>query len=146
MFVESVSHELGALNPPVVVKLIVVHGAVEGTNFGQSSNSTPILGYWTAEEDDRGKPEKAKMQQRYGEYTARVFKAYANITAGGMPTEAPAKKIFEAATDGTKKLRYFIGGSEKGAPLMVRMDGMKEGEDLDAADDRYFQWMVRRFV
>ncbi|KAI3318256.1 NAD(P)-binding protein [Xylariaceae sp. AK1471] len=146
LFAESVSHELGALNPPVTVKIIVIHGGVKGTNFNNSSNSAPVLDSGEARGGSQDNPHMMEMQQRYGAYAARVFNTFGSIATGSMPVDTPAKRIFEAATDGTKKLRYFIGGSEEEQPILARMKGMKEGDDEDAADDRYFQWMKNKFA
>ncbi|KAI0427600.1 NAD(P)-binding protein [Xylaria sp. FL1042] len=144
LFAESVSHELGALNLPIIVKIVVIHGGVQGTNFLNSTNSAPVLG--GLENDGvQVNPHKMEIQQRYGAYAARVLKAFGSMAEGRMPVEAAALKIFGAATDGTKQLRYFIGGSEEGKPLTARMEGVKEGDNDETADDRYIQWMRQKF-
>ncbi|KAI1345331.1 NAD(P)-binding protein [Xylaria sp. FL0043] len=144
LFAEALSHELGALNPPITVKIIVIHGAVQDTNFVNSTNSAPVLNSW---HDAVGKvnSDNMEIQQRYGAYIARVFKIFGSMAEGHLPVEAAALKIFTAVTDGTKQLRYFIGGSEEGKPMTARMEGVKDGENEEAADDRYMQWMRQKF-
>ncbi|KAI0802957.1 NAD(P)-binding protein [Xylaria sp. FL0064] len=145
LFAEALSHELGALNPPIIVKIMVIHGGVQDTNFVNSTNSAPVLNSW---HDAAGKvnSDDMEIQQRYGAYAARVFKIFGSMAEGRMPVEAAALKIFNAATDGTKQLRYFIGGSEEGKPMTARMEGVKEGDNEEAADDRYMQWLRQKFA
>ncbi|KAI0973537.1 NAD(P)-binding protein [Xylaria arbuscula] len=146
LFAESVSYELGALDPPVIVKIMVIHGGVQGTNFLNSTNSAPVLEGLEASRDSLAHPHKIEMKQKYGTYAAHILRAFGSVAEGRMPVEIPAEKIFAAATDGTKKLRYFIGGSGTDRPMTVRMEGMETDDDEETSDDRYMRRMRGRFA
>ncbi|KAI1295309.1 NAD(P)-binding protein [Xylaria venustula] len=146
LFAESVSYELGALDPPVTVKIVVIHGGVHSTNFLHSTNSALVLEELEATHVSPAHPRKIEMMGRYGAYAAHVLRAFGSIAEGRIPVEIPAEKIFTAATDGTRKLRYFIGGSGTDRPMTVRMEGLKREDDEETCDDRYMRWMRERFA
>jgi NAD(P)-dependent dehydrogenase (short-subunit alcohol dehydrogenase family) len=144
LFAESISYELAVINPPVTVKLVVVHGGVRSTNFLATSNSAQALN--NSGGATTGNSKSAVARQLYGTYTEKVLERFARIATGSMAVEAPAETILEAATDGKTKLRYFKGGKDGGRNLLARMEGMKEGESPDDADERYMEKMRSFFA
>ncbi|KAK3303155.1 uncharacterized protein B0T15DRAFT_576566 [Chaetomium strumarium] len=144
LFAESVSYELGAISPPVTVKLVVVHGGVRSTNFLASSNSARARS--NAGGNSAADNNSVAVQERYGAYTAKVLERFAPLAAGSMAVEDPAQTILGAATDGKTKLRYLRRGKDGGRNLLARMEGMKEGEGPDDADERYMEKMISFFA
>ncbi|KAJ9157887.1 hypothetical protein NKR23_g267 [Pleurostoma richardsiae] len=140
LFAETVSYELAQLSPPVTVKIVVPHGGVQSTNFLKTAQVASDF-----REDAEGKAKRAATEKLYGAYAAKVLTVFGGMAGASMAVEEPAMKIYEAVTDGTNKLRYFISGKDGGRDLRARMSGMREGEDLDAADDRYMSSMRGQF-
>ncbi|POR33084.1 hypothetical protein TPAR_06716 [Tolypocladium paradoxum] len=129
LFAEAVSYELGALSPnPVKVKLVVPHGGVQSTNFSSSSNSATVL-------DLIGKD--LILAERYGAYAAKAMGTFGQMATKSMPVTRPAERIWEAATDGKTKLRYFVAGEDGGANMDRRFVVKRENESAEDADERY---------
>ena len=145
LFAESVSFELAQLDPSIIVKLIPIHGGVKSTNFRNSSNSSDVLARWQKEHENQS-DEVKDMVKQYGAYAQKVFSVYAELSARSMEVEEPAGKIYEAASDGQTKLRYFESGDTGGDLLKARMRGGKEGEALDDIDGRYVDFLRGRFA
>ena len=135
LFAESVSYELAATN--IITKIVVPHGGIKSTNFAASSNAAPITTLLSTRTD---------LQKRYGAYVGKVFGVMGSMATESMPVTKPAEKIFEAATDGTMKLRYFVAPEGGGANLAARMAGTRDGENLDDADERYMEFMRSKFA
>jgi NAD(P)-dependent dehydrogenase (short-subunit alcohol dehydrogenase family) len=97
-FSEALAYELASQN--IGVKLVVPHGGVTSTNFNARSASeragiTPIADY--------------------DAFIARTNKAFAGMVAArSMSSEDVARVAYEAATDGTNRLRYLIGDDSRG--------------------------------
>ncbi|KAK4234740.1 hypothetical protein C8A03DRAFT_37460 [Achaetomium macrosporum] len=144
LFVESVSYELATISPPVTAKLVVIHGGVRSTNFSASSNSVQVISNLGG--NFRGDNRSVVLQQRYSAYAAKVLERFTQLATGSMAVEDAAETILEAATDGKTKLRYFKGGKDGGRNLLARMEGMKEGEGPDEADERYMEKMRSFFA
>jgi NAD(P)-dependent dehydrogenase (short-subunit alcohol dehydrogenase family) len=93
-FSEAVSYELRGVG--IAVKLVIPHGGVDGTRFA-SGSSMPA-----APED-------------YNDWVATSRKKAADQPAPSpVPTAQVAATIFEAATDGTDRLRYPVGNDTRG--------------------------------
>lgn len=145
LFAESLSFELSHLNPPVIVKLIPIHGAVNSTNFLNSSNSSNVVASWQTEPENQS--DKVRdMAKKYGAYAQKAFSVYAELSARTIDVEEPANKVYEAATDGQTKLRYFESGNTGGELLKTRMKEGKEGESLDDIDRRYMDYLWGLFA
>ncbi|KAF8074158.1 short-chain alcohol dehydrogenase [Lyophyllum atratum] len=96
-FTESLAFELASQN--IFVKSVIPHGGVTSTNFTAGSRSAVGLSDETPED-----------YKPFVEKTSAIFwKQFAgmNISAGDV-----AKKVFEAATDGTDRLRYPLQGED----------------------------------
>lgn len=92
-FSEALAYELAPQN--IVVKLVEPSGGVSRTDFGKRV---------AAERAQTNPPPD------YEKFTARASAAYAAIAARRMITAAEvAQVIYDAATDGTRRLRYFCG-------------------------------------
>ena len=130
MFTECVQYELAAIKQPIAVKLVVPHGGIQSTNFGQSAFAriAPL----------ETEPELA---QKYGPFIQSSMAKFGKIGTQSMPVEMVAGKVFEAATDGRPKLRYFVASAEGGQQLRKRMEGAVGGESLDETDDKYNTFM-----
>lgn len=95
---ESMSYELGALN--IFVKSVLPHGGVGSTSFGQRN---------------RMSPEVLSEAPEYGPFLQKTMETYTRmISEVRIPSSEVARVIFDAATDGTDKLRYFVGEDFRG--------------------------------
>jgi NAD(P)-dependent dehydrogenase (short-subunit alcohol dehydrogenase family) len=97
-FSEAVSYELASQN--IVLKLIEPHGGVTATNFNarvadDSADVRAVAGY------DQF---KADMREAYSHTAA----------ASSISSRDVALDIYKAATDGSRRLRYFIGVDSRG--------------------------------
>jgi len=92
-FSEALALELASQN--IIVKLVEPSGGVSDANFArrvavESAHNTDI--------------------PAYTDFIARAGRAYAGIAAKRMVTSAEVAQLIHAATtDGTRRLRYFIG-------------------------------------
>ncbi len=113
MFTEGVQYELAALDPPVIIKLVVPHGGIQSTNFG--SNAAAKL-----------KPlqSSADLVLKYGAFAQRSQAKFSQMAGHSMPIEMVAEKVWDAATDGSSKLRYFISVAQCRTKLKEEDGGM----------------------
>jgi NAD(P)-dependent dehydrogenase (short-subunit alcohol dehydrogenase family) len=118
-FSESLAYELASQN--VAVKLVIPHGGVTGTRFSERSA-----------EERAG----AQMPQDYQDFMMRMRQSYTEMVAARTQSaEDIAEVIWEAATDGTDRLRYFVGDDSRGF--------IKARRELP--DQEYVDFMRSRF-
>lgn len=117
-FSEALSYELGALG--IAVKLVIPHGGVTETRFGERQ---------AAEAPDGGLAD-------YAPYVARVTQAFAGMVAArSMGAADVADVVFRAATDDGDRLRYLVGDDARGFVRARR----------ELAEDDYVAFMRRQF-
>jgi NAD(P)-dependent dehydrogenase (short-subunit alcohol dehydrogenase family) len=118
-FTESLSYELAALN--IRVKMIEPGGVVS-TNFGKRSASEAA--------GNVAPPD-------YDRFVAAANQVFAGLRAERRATEEDvAKVIYEAATDGTDRLRYVA--TEDIKPLVAKR--------RETSEDEYMAFMRARFA
>ncbi len=97
-FSEAVSYELASQN--IVVKLIEPHGGVTATNFNARVA------------EDSG---DVRAVADYDQFKADMRAAYSRTAAASsISSRDVALEIYKAATDGSRRLRYFIGVDSRG--------------------------------
>ena len=97
-FSEALSYELASQG--IAVKLVIPHGGVSSTRFGERSGM------------EHG--EQARIAD-YDAFVARTNAAFDNMRAGRMMTsDEVAQVIQQAVTDGTDRLRYLVGDDARG--------------------------------
>jgi NAD(P)-dependent dehydrogenase (short-subunit alcohol dehydrogenase family) len=97
-FSEALSFELLALG--IVVKIVEPHGGVSETQFGPRAATAYA-----------GEPSLAD----YAAFTKASAEAMARMSTARLIDSADvAKVIFEAATDGSDRLRYLVGNDTRG--------------------------------
>ena len=97
-FSEAVSYELASQN--IVVKLIEPHGGVTATNFNARVA------------EDSG---DVRAVADYDQFKADMREAYSRTAAASsISSRDVALEIYKAATDGSRRLRYFIGVDSRG--------------------------------
>ncbi len=117
-FSEALSYELGALG--IGIKLVIPHGGVTETRFGERQ---------AAEVPDGGPGD-------YAPYVAQVTRAFAGMVAARSTGAADvAHAVFQAATDGSDRLRYLVGDDARGFVRARR----------ELAEDDYVAFMRRQF-
>ncbi len=117
-FSEALSYELGALG--LAVKLVIPHGGVTETRFGERQ---------AAAAPDAGLAD-------YAPYVERVTQAFAGMVAAhSMGAADVAEVVFQAATDGSDRLRYLVGDDARGFVRARRT----------LAEDDYVAFMRRQF-
>src|ERR1700733_2211276 len=95
-FSEAVSYELAAVG--VIVKLVIPHGGVSGTEFpGRAAADGP--------------PPPPGYDAFFEQSAAAAADAPAPVM---VPAQRGARVIVEAATDGTDQLRYLVGNDARG--------------------------------
>ncbi|KIJ46390.1 hypothetical protein M422DRAFT_46143 [Sphaerobolus stellatus SS14] len=93
-FTEGVSYELASQN--ILIKNVVPYSGISSTKFVQS-------GHFVVPKD----PEHVKS---YGEFFAKTTTMYGGMaTAKNVDAADVAEVAYQAATDGTNRLRYFLG-------------------------------------
>jgi NAD(P)-dependent dehydrogenase (short-subunit alcohol dehydrogenase family) len=97
-FSEALSYELLSLG--IIVKIVEPHGGVNETSFNQrSSNDSSSLDQL----DD------------YNSFIQDITKAFSSMSAARLIDSSDVSKVvFEAATDGTDRLRYLVGNDTRG--------------------------------
>ncbi|HEY4201668.1 MAG TPA: SDR family oxidoreductase [Devosiaceae bacterium] len=120
-FSEALAYELGAQN--IFVKLIEPHGGVTETNFNQRQAANTVV-------DDAVLADYAGFIEK----TNAVFAGM--VRASSMTSADVANVIYGAATDGTERLRYFVGDDNR--------DVMKARYDL--SEDDYVRFMRAKFA
>lgn len=119
-FSEALSYELLALG--ISVKLVIPHGGVGETAFQQRAASDFA---------NEGTPDA------YRPFLQRSVEAFARMGGALTMTSADvANVVHEAATDGTTRLRYFVGNSDNG--------WLKARRELD--EDDYIAHMRSKFL
>lgn len=119
-FTEALSYELLALN--IGVKLVIPHGGVGETAFQQR-----------AAEDFANDATPAAYQP----FLQRSVETFARLGSALTMTSADvADVVHEAATDGTNRLRYFVGDNDNG--------WLKARREL--AEDDYIAHMRSKFL
>jgi len=97
-FSEAVSYELASQN--IVLKLIEPHGGVTATNFNARAA------------EDAG---DVRAVADYDQFKVDMREAYSRTAAASnINARDVALEIYKAATDGTRRLRYFIGVDSRG--------------------------------
>jgi NAD(P)-dependent dehydrogenase (short-subunit alcohol dehydrogenase family) len=97
-FSEAVSYELASQN--IVLKLIEPHGGVTATNFNARVA------------EDSG---DVRAVADYDQFKADMREAYSRTAAASsISSRDVALEIYKAATDGSRRLRYFIGVDSRG--------------------------------
>jgi NAD(P)-dependent dehydrogenase (short-subunit alcohol dehydrogenase family) len=97
-FSEAVSYELASQN--IVLKLIEPHGGVTATNFNARVA------------EDSG---DIQAVADYDQFKADMREAYSRTAAASnIGSRDVALEIYKAATDGSRRLRYFIGVDSRG--------------------------------
>jgi len=119
-FTESLSYELASQN--IFVKSVVPHGGVTSTDFvNRFSASTPT----------------DKSLTSYNDFMAGIGASFRKMIAGaGVSSRDVAQTIYEAATDGSRQLRYFVGNDTRGF-LKARYE--------TSSDEEYMKWMRSYF-
>lgn len=106
-FSESLAYELAAQN--IVVKIVEPGGGVTGTRFPQTTGA-----------------QAAEPPVDYDEFVARTKKIFATMAAKvATSSEDVAGAIYQAATDGTNRLRYFVG-EDTGGLIRARQQKSEE--------------------
>ncbi|KDR79526.1 hypothetical protein GALMADRAFT_93446 [Galerina marginata CBS 339.88] len=94
-FTEALAYELASQN--IWVKSVIPHGGVTNTNFGAGGLAGP------------------DAPESYKPFVEKVLGAYGKtVAARSISSEDVAKVVFEAATDGTDRLRYLVGNDSRG--------------------------------
>jgi NAD(P)-dependent dehydrogenase (short-subunit alcohol dehydrogenase family) len=118
-FSEALAYELASQK--IVVKIVEPHGGVTSTSFNER----------TAREFARD----ASLSD-YDDFVTRTNEAFARmIAARSKSSDDVAQVIYDAATDGTDRLRYLVGDDSRGF-----IKARKEMSDQD-----YIDFMRSRF-
>jgi NAD(P)-dependent dehydrogenase (short-subunit alcohol dehydrogenase family) len=118
-FSEALAFELASQN--IVVKLVEPHGGVTSTSFSERAGQDNA--------DDASLTD-------YDNFVAHTKEAFANMTAARTTSaDEVAKVIYDAATDGTDRLRYLVGDDSRGF--------IKARQEL--SDQDYVDFMRSRF-
>jgi NAD(P)-dependent dehydrogenase (short-subunit alcohol dehydrogenase family) len=119
-FSEAMAFELASQN--IVVKLVEPHGGVTTTRFSER-----------AARDDAGNTSLTD----YDNFVARTKAAFASMTAARTTkADEVAQVIYDAATDGTGRLRYLVGDDSRGF--------IKARQEM--SDQGYVDFMRSRFL
>ncbi|HUA67077.1 MAG TPA: SDR family oxidoreductase [Candidatus Saccharimonadales bacterium] len=118
-FSEALAYELASQN--IIVKLVEPHGGVTGTVFHEKA--------------DRASAGNAALVD-YNDFATRTREAFTKMAAARMTSaEQVAQAIYNAATDGTDRLRYLVGDDSRGF--------IKARQEL--SDQEYVDFMRSRF-
>ncbi|WP_114240108.1 SDR family oxidoreductase [Dyella sp. C9] len=97
-FSEALSYELASQG--IAVKLVIPHGGVSSTRFGERSG-----------QEHSGQARLAD----YDAFVANTNAAFDSMRAGRMMSSAEvAEVIWQAVTDGSEQLRYLVGDDARG--------------------------------
>lgn len=110
-FTGALSYELASQN--IFVKSVVPHGGVTRNNFvARFMRDTAVDSTLTS----------------YDAFLAKTATSYKNMVAAtAVSSEDVAELIYTAATDGSDKLRYFIGDDKRGF-LKARYESKNDDE------------------
>lgn len=118
-FSEALAYELASQH--IIVKLVEPSGGVSGTDFGKRVGAE--------------RAQTASLAD-YDGFIAHAGAAYAGIAAKRMFTaDEIAQVIYQAATDGTNRLRYFCGEDSGDLARSKR----------EMPDERFLEFMRSRF-
>ncbi|PBL00554.1 short-chain alcohol dehydrogenase [Armillaria gallica] len=121
-FTEALSYELASQK--IFVKSVIPHGGVTSTKFNVTSAALT--------------PMDLTKAPSYAEYAAKTMKAYERLSAARTTSaDEVADVVYAAATDGTDKLRYFVGNDTRGF-IKARYES--------TSDDEYVQYMRSFFA
>jgi NAD(P)-dependent dehydrogenase (short-subunit alcohol dehydrogenase family) len=119
-FSEALAYELASQN--IVVKIVQPHGGVTSTSFSER-----------AAQDHA---EEASLTD-YADFVARTNEAFAGMVAArAMSADDVAVAVYDAATDGTDRLRYPVGDDSRGFVKARRQ----------MSDQDYVDFMRSRFL
>lgn len=97
-FSEALSFELLSLG--IVVKIVEPHGGVNATRFSERASASNVV---STELTD------------YQPFIQRTAEAFSRMTAARLIDSGDvAKVVYEAATDGSDRLRYLVGNDTRG--------------------------------
>jgi NAD(P)-dependent dehydrogenase (short-subunit alcohol dehydrogenase family) len=97
-FSEALAYELASQN--IAVRLVIPHGGVTATRFPERSRHEGAADPSLTDYDD---------------FVARTNQAFARMTAARTTSsDDVAQVIYDAATDGTDRLRYLVGDDARG--------------------------------
>jgi NAD(P)-dependent dehydrogenase (short-subunit alcohol dehydrogenase family) len=97
-FSEALSFELLALG--IIVKIVEPRGGVNATNFNERTSASNAM---SAELAD------------YQPFIQRSTEAFSRMSAGRLIDSGDvARVVYEAATDGSDRLRYLVGNDTRG--------------------------------
>ncbi|KAK7064790.1 3-oxoacyl-reductase [Favolaschia claudopus] len=97
-FTEGLSYELASQN--IFVKSVIPHGGVTSTQFGARFGASAA---------------SDSTLSSYEKFTTHIDKSFRKMVAGASVSSADvAETIRLAATDGTDRLRYYIGNDARG--------------------------------
>lgn len=103
-FTEAFAYEAASQN--VAVKLVIPHGGVSSTQFGERSAGEHAFDLTKANE---------AVQRDYAAFVDATNAAFAAMRSQiSMSSLDVARVIFEAVTDGKDQLRYLVGADERG--------------------------------
>ncbi|KAJ6455990.1 short-chain dehydrogenase reductase SDR, partial [Mycena vitilis] len=98
-FTEGISYELASQN--IFVKLVLPNGLVTSTNFVDRFRASAAS--------------EPSVEAVYKDFTTATIASYNKMTTtANVSSHNVAETIFTAATDGTNRLRYFIGDDARG--------------------------------
>jgi short-subunit dehydrogenase len=124
-FTEGLSYELASQN--LAVKIVVPHGGITETAFATRMSQEIPHG-------------SAEVEKAYDEFNKKIAVVYGRMISGSAtPAADVAQTIFEGATDGTDRLRYFINKDAEGF-LDIRYGdkGERAAEEYITAMRKYF--------
>jgi NAD(P)-dependent dehydrogenase (short-subunit alcohol dehydrogenase family) len=109
-FSEAISYELASQG--ITVKLVIPHGGVSSTRFGERSGQE-FVGLGSVAD--------------YDEFVGRTHAAFDRMRAARMmSSDEVAQVIFGAVTDGSDRLRYLVGDDARGF-VKARRELSEEG-------------------
>ncbi|RYZ48287.1 MAG: SDR family oxidoreductase [Sphingobacteriales bacterium] len=121
-FSEALSYELSAINVPV--KIIEPGGT--STNFSNVTRENTL---------------NKKHFHEYDEFNEAAGKMFASLRGMALATpEEVAAVIYEAATDGTDRLRYIVGNEDFRRRINDRLS-LSDGEYLESVKSAYQRFM-----
>ncbi|KIJ46387.1 hypothetical protein M422DRAFT_249980, partial [Sphaerobolus stellatus SS14] len=93
-FTEAISYELASQN--ILIKNVVPYSGISSTKFVQNGKFVV--------------PNEPEHTKAYGEFFAKTTARYGGMaTAKNVDAADVAEVAYQAATDGTNRLRYFLG-------------------------------------
>ena len=121
-FSEALSFELASQN--IAVKIVEPHGGVSNTNFNEATARE------LAQSNDLSD---------YDAFVTQTQEAFARMNAARTTTaQEVAKTIYEAATDGTDRLRYLVGEDARG--FVKAKQTMPDAEYVEFMRGHFKRW------